>query len=120
MEAALQYTAYLDLLKKMNPKDLEFAYTDWKKCPNLAKEPADVSTTGLQAIASFKKGKDLTEDELMNVTEYAISLKSQKLAVMLMKAIKRVHPNIGTTDMWQDKAMARLVDGYPELTHEKV
>jgi MoxR-like ATPase len=118
--AANQYSAYLDLLKKMNPKDLEYAYTDPKKCPNLAKEAQDVCTTGLQAIASFKKGKNLTDQELMNVTEYATLLKSQKLAVMLMKSIKRVHPGIDKTDTWQDKAMPMLVDGYPQLIVDKV
>jgi hypothetical protein len=99
-EAALAFIEYLKLKETYNEKDIEDVYKKGKA----AKKPPtrlDQQRAAAASISFWKKGKNLTVQELTNVLEFAIDLPSKEQQTTLLAFMKMVHPEIRVDEPWK-------------------
>jgi len=92
-EAAIAFTEYLKLKENFSEKDIEDVYTKGDK----AKKPPkrlDQARAVAAAIAFYKKGETVTEKELKNVLEWAISLDSMEEKTSMLSFFRMAHPYV--------------------------
>lgn len=94
--AARQYSAYLELLKSIDPKTLMYVYTDPKKATLPKKERGeykpDIASTMITAIILDKKGEKLEKGAIDNLFKYAEMIDDPTWATVLVRKFMEYHP----------------------------
>lgn len=99
-EAAVAFVEYLKLKEFYNEKDVAEVY---KKGKGAKKPPTrlDQARAAAGSIAFFKKGEELTVQELSNVLDFALGLPSKEEQTTLLSFMKMVHPYIREKEPWK-------------------
>lgn len=99
-EAATAFAAYLELKKFYNEKDVEKVFKIGDKAKQLPSR-TDQSYAASASIASFKKGKELTVDEVENLYKFAMSMKDLESRTPLMSLFSEFHPEVKTDSKYK-------------------
>ena len=113
-EAATAFDGYLELKKFYNEKDVENVYKVGKNAKPLPKR-ADQAYAASASIASYKKGKKLTEKELLNLLEYTLNLKDIETRTPILSQFKDFHPEVKTDEPWKTIWWEHIKKWYKEL-----
>jgi hypothetical protein len=99
-EAAIAFTEYLKLKEFYNEKDVADVY---KKGKGAKKPPTrlDQARAAAASIAFFKKGEELTVQELTNILEWALDLPDVESKTSMISFLKMVHPEIKEKEPWK-------------------
>lgn len=87
LEAAINFISYLELKKIFNENDIKDVYKKGSKAKK-PPEKLDRANAVMSAIAFYKKGNKLTEEELENVLDYANSIDNFETKTTLISLIK--------------------------------
>lgn len=99
-EAAIKFAGYLELKKFYNEKDVEKVFKEGRKAKALPTNPNQMYAA-TSSIASYKKGKKLTVEELKNFLDFATNLKEVENLTTLLSHFIHVHPECKTDDPWK-------------------
>jgi hypothetical protein len=98
--AAVSFIEYLKLKEYYNEKDIKDVY---KKGAKAKKPPTrlDQARAAASSIAFWKKGEELTVQELKNIFEFALGLPELESKTTLISFLSWVHPELKTKDPWK-------------------
>jgi len=114
-EAATAFGAYLELKRFYNEKDVENVYKIGPKAKRLPKR-ADQAFAASGSIASYKKGKELTEKELINLLEFTLSLPDIETRTPILAQFKEFHPEVKLREPWKSIWWEYIKKWHKELT----
>jgi hypothetical protein len=105
--ATSAFISYLKLREQYDEKDVADVY---KKGKNAKKLPtrADLGRAAAISIALYKKGDDLTVEDLKNVYEFALELPNFEAMTSLLNYFNWVHPEVKTDPKFKDIAWAGI------------
>lgn len=103
LKAAVVFIEFLDLKSIFNEQDIKNVYKEGKKAKKLP-ERLDQSNAVISAIAYYKKGKELTPDELESVLEYAINLDNFEIKTFLISSLKMAHTDKNSNCYLKEKS----------------
>jgi len=92
-EAANAYVNYLDLVNYFTMDDLRNVYENPKKAPKFPSKSGEfpISRAIALNLAYFKRGQKLTDKEIENYVEWAMTEERRELAALFMVYVKRQH-----------------------------
>ena len=99
-ETATAFDAYLELKKFYNEKDVANVYKVGPKAKQLPTRP-DQAYAASASIASYKKGKKLTEKELTNLLEFVLAIKNLETRTPILAEFKEFHPEVKVEEPWK-------------------
>lgn len=114
-EAAAAYMAFLKLMDKFDPQDIENIWKNGAKAPGW--KGLDMAEThALISAACYKvKSQDkLSKAEMDNWGTWLLKTKDAPNSVKAMNMIQGIFPYLKTDDYWVDNVKARLIDAYPD------
>jgi hypothetical protein len=112
--AATAFAGYLELKKFYNEKDVAEVYKIGPKAKRLPKR-ADQAFAASGSIASYKKGKKLTEKELTNLLDFVISLPDIETRTPILSQFKDFHPEVKLEEPWKSIWWTYIKKWYKEL-----
>jgi len=99
-EAAVAFDSYLELKKVYNEKDVEKVYKVGIKAKPLPKRP-DHAYAASASIASYKKGHNLTEQELTNLLDFVLNIPNIESRTPILAEFKEFHPEVKVEEPWK-------------------
>jgi hypothetical protein len=111
ISGAKQYFAFLEMIKKIDPKTIKFVWSDPQKAPlplkgesGLKYSPHQASAL-LTAILMDKSGEKLTKDQILNFVKYLVKLDDPTWAIVAMQKFLAEHPytNMANTKKFDPK-----------------
>jgi hypothetical protein len=118
--AANAFKGFLQLISKINPKDLEKVYTDPKNAPTLEQFKTASEQGGLVAAAIYnKKDAKLTNQEIMNFVLWLTYLKDAPMAMKGLSQFLAIHPEVRENDYYITDCRNVFFDSYPSLMKQK-
>ena len=101
MSAAAAFIAYLKLKEEYDEKDVADVYKKGAKAKKLPTR-ADLARAAVISIALFKKGDELTVEELKNVYAFALNQPQIETITSFMNYFHWIHPEVKTDDRFKD------------------
>jgi hypothetical protein len=103
MGAASAFNAYLKLKEQYDERDVMDVYKKGDKAKPLPKR-ADLARAAAISIGLFKKGEELTLDEVKNVYKFALSQPDFEAITSLLNYFHWIHPYLKTDDRYKEVA----------------
>lgn len=95
MAAAAAFVAYLKLKEEYDEKDVADVYKKGAKAKKLPKR-TDLGRAAAISIGLFKKGEDMTIEEVKNVYDFALAQPDFEAITSLLNYFHWIHPHVKT------------------------
>jgi MoxR-like ATPase len=106
---------FIDLMKKIDPNDIKKVFEDPANAKDLKGLQVDQRNAYFAAIVFNTKGKQLTNQQLDNYTDWLIKLNDQAWAMKGATMMAEVHPELKKPDShWVEVCIEKLMDKYGE------
>jgi MoxR-like ATPase len=99
--ATSAFISYLKLREQYNEKDVADVYKKGKNAKKLPARP-DLGRAAAIAIALYKKGDDLTVEDLKNVYDFALDLPDFEAMTSLLNYFNWIHPEVKKDPKFKD------------------
>lgn len=112
--AAKLFTRYLDLIGKVDIKELHKAYDDPQHCPLPPVDNPDLAHAMMLSVALVKKDQKITLAQLYNVLEFAKRFKSKEMVSPLLHYVVGYHPEVKEDKDYHRDFLRRWYEFFPK------